>query len=144
LSGITRHINGWPFACYPTFSLPPLQQISILTVVAVAPSGTETTVTNFGFPYHRYYGLSKNILAIDDAFVRNDRLLLVWARAVQVAPELRSTTAVKFYGENWCVDPDLWSRNPENRKLLFVWRPPADGSISPPRTNTHLLGTEWQ
>jgi hypothetical protein len=144
LGGITRNINGWPFACYPTFSSPPPEQISFLTVVAVAPSGTETAVTNFGFPFHRYYGLSRNILAIDDAFERNDRLLLVWARAVRVAPELRATTAVKFYGENWWIDPDSWSRNPKNRKLLFVWQPPADGSISQPHANTHLSETEWQ
>jgi hypothetical protein len=76
--------------------------------------------------------------------VRNDRLLLLWARAVQLAPELRTTTAVKFYVENLWIDPDLWSRNPEDRKLLFVWRPPSDGSIPQPRANTLFSDTEWQ
>ena len=142
--GMSRHINGWPFACYPTFSWPPPEQIASLNLVAVAPSGGETVVRNFGIPYHRYHGLSRNILAIEDPFVRNDRLLLLWARAVQLAPELRTTTAVKFYVENLWIDPDLWSRNPEDRKLLFVWRPPSDGSIPQPRANTLFSDTEWQ
>ncbi len=142
--GMGRRINGWPFACYPTFSLPPPEQIASLNVVAVAPSGEETPVRNFGFSYHRFYGLSRNILAIEDPFVRNDRLLFLWVRAVQLAPELRTTTAVKFYVENLWIDPDLWSRNPEDRKLLFVWHPPSDGSIPQPHANTHFSYTEWQ
>jgi hypothetical protein len=113
-------------------------------VVAVAPSGEETVVRKFGFTYHRYYGLSRNILPIEDPFARNDRLLLLWARAVQLAPELRTTTAVKYYVENLWIDPDLWSRNPQDRKLLFVWHPPSDGSIPQPHANTHLSYTEWQ
>jgi hypothetical protein len=143
LGGATRHINGWPFACYPPFSLPVPDQIPSLSVIAVAPSGAEAAVRNFGFPYHRYYGLSMNILAIENPLVRNDRLLLVWTRAVRLAPELRATTTVKFYVENLWIDPALWSRNPKNRKLLFVWRPPADGGV-PPHLNTHLSYTEWQ
>ena len=142
--GVSRHINGWPFACYPTFSLPPPTQIASLGIVAVAPSGEEAAVRNFGFPYHRYYGLSRNILAIKDPLLRNDRLLLVWARAVRVTPELRTSVAVKFYVENLRIDPALWSRNPENRTLLFVWHPPADGSIPQRHSNVHLLATEWQ
>jgi hypothetical protein len=142
--GMVRHINGWPFACYPTFSLPPPEQIASLSVVAVAPSGGETVARNFGFPYHRFYGLSMNILAIEDPFMRNDRLLLLWARAVQMAPGLRSTTAVNFYVENWWIDPALWSRNPQDRKLLYVWYPPSDGGIPQPHTNVHISDVEWQ
>ncbi len=142
--GMSRHINGWPFACYPTFSLPPQRQIASLRVVAVAPSGAEVAVTDFGFPYHRYYGLSTNILSIKDPLLRNDRLLLVWARALRVTPQLRTSVAVKFYVENLWIDPDLWGRNPENRKLLFEWRPPADGSIPERYSNMHFSYTEWQ
>lgn len=142
--GVSRHINGWPFACYPPFSLPVPEQVASLSVVAVAPSGEETIVRKFGFPYHRFYGLSRNILAIADPIVRNDRLLLLWARAVQMAPELRSATAVKFYVENLWIDPALWSRNPQDRKLLYVWYPPSDGRIPQPRTNTRISAIEWQ
>src|SRR5690242_17769699 len=35
--GMSRRINGWPFACYPTFSSPPPDHIMSLSVVAVAP-----------------------------------------------------------------------------------------------------------
>lgn len=142
--GVTRHINGWPFACYPTFSLPPTERITSLGIVAVAPSGAETVVSELGFPYHRYYGLSQNILAIDDPVVRNGRLLLLWARAVYINPKLRATTAVKFYAESLWIDPDLWSRNPESRKLVFIWYPPADGSIPRQTANPHFSVTEWQ
>ena len=142
--GVSKHIDGWPFACYPTFSSPPPEQIASLSVVAVAPSGGETEVRNFGFPYHRFYGLSRNILAIDDPVVRDDRLLLLWGRAVQVAPELRPTAVVKFYVENLWIDPALWNRNPENRKLLFVWHPPSNGSVPQAHAKTHLSYTEWQ
>ncbi len=142
--GITRHINAWPFACYPTFSLPAPERIVFLDVTAVAPSGRETVVTNFGFPYHRFYGLTRNILAIEDPFVRNERLLLLWARAVQTNPELRTTTAVKFYVENLWTDPERWSRNPQDRRLLFVWYPASGGSIPAPQNNTIFTDVEWQ
>jgi hypothetical protein len=142
--GMGRHINAWPFACYPTFSLPPPEQIASLNVVAVAPSGGETVVRNFGFPYHRFYGLSRNILAIEDPIVRNDRLLLLWARAVQMAPGLRSTTAVNFYVENLWIDAALWSRNPQDRKLLYVWYPTSDGNIPRPHANAGISAVEWQ
>ena len=76
--------------------------------------------------------------------MRNDRLLLLWARAVQMAPGLRSTTAVNFYVENLWIDPALWSRNPQDRKLLYVWYPPSDGRIPQPHTNVHISDVEWQ
>jgi hypothetical protein len=140
--GVGRRINAWPFTCYPTFSLPPPEEIVSLSVVAVDSSGAEKPVRNFGFPYHRFYGLSRNILAIKDPVVRNDRLLLVWVRAVQVTPELR-TAAVRFYVENVWIDPDRWSLNPCDRKLLFAWYPPTDDSVPQARA-TLLSATEWQ
>jgi hypothetical protein len=142
--GIGRRINGWPFACYPTFSLPPPERIVSLGVSAVAPSGRETVVDNFGFPYHRFYGLSRNILVIENASARNERLLLLWARAVQTAPELRTTVTVKFYVEDLWIDPNRWGQNPQDRKLLYVWQPPPDGSIPQAGTPTIFTDTEWQ
>ena len=142
--GICRRINAWPFTCYPTFSLPPPEQIVSLSVVAVSSSGAEKPVESFGFPYHRFYGLSRNILAIEDPVARNDQLLLLWARAIQTTPELRTSLAVKFYVENVWIDPDRWSRNPRDRTLLFAWYPPADGDVPNPRTAMHFSDTEWQ
>ena len=143
MGGISRHINGWPFACYPTFSLPPPERIVSLSVAAETPSG-ETEVTNFGFPYHRFYGLSRNILAIEDPLARNERLLLLWVRAEKMNPDLRAATAVKFYVESLWTDPDQWGRNPQDRKPFFVWHPASNISIPQPYTNTRFTCTEWQ
>jgi len=142
--GINRHINAWPFACYPTFSLPPPEGIVSLSVVAVGPFGEEKPITNFGFPYHRFYGLSKNILAIQDPVARNDRLVLLWARAAQTTPQLRTTAEVKFYVENLWIDPDRWGSNPRDKRLLFTWHPPLDGSVPQLHSNVYLSDTEWQ
>lgn len=142
--GLSRHINGWPFACYPTFSSPAPTQIPFLRVVAVAPSGAEIAVREFGLSYHRYCGLARNILAIADPSVRDDRLLLVWARAVQTNPKLRTMTTVKFYVENSWIDPNLWSHNPSSRRLLFVWHPLEEGIIPRQPTKERFSDAEWQ
>lgn len=142
--GISRRINGWPFACYPTFSLPPGEQTEALDVIAVGPSGREQAVRDFGFSYHRFYGLSMNILNIEDSTTRNDRLVRLWARAIQTTPALRTTVAVKFYVESLWIDPDRWSRNPQEKGLLFVWHPAPDGSMPLTQTDLHLSFMEWQ
>jgi hypothetical protein len=142
--GAARRINGWPFACYPAFSAPPPQQIASLAVVAVFPSGEERAITDFGLSRHRVYGLGRNILAIEDPAVREGRLLALWQRAVETAPERRTATAVKFYAESLWIDPDRWSLNPRSRRLLLAWRLSPDGSIPEPRTKALFTDTEWQ
>jgi hypothetical protein len=141
-AGITRHVHGWPFACYPTFSSSTPERIPSLTLFFERPSGAEIPVADLGFPYHRFYGLSRDLLAIQDRVERDDRLRLLWSRAVQVYPELSAQGEARFYLEDLWINPGRWERNPANRRLLFAFDP-SEHPV-PTRGSALYPDVEWQ
>jgi hypothetical protein len=143
-SGAMRRINGWPFACYPTFSAPPPARIPLLSVAASFRGSPDREVKNFGIPSHLLYGLSRNILATDGVFRRDGLLLLLWKQAVATAPELRAATEVRFCLESRPIDPDRWSEVSTRGAPLFVWTPPPGGVVPDPGGDPIATDVEWQ
>ena len=142
-ASLGRHVSGWPFACYPVFSVPAPREIPALGIAAVDARGREASVTDLGLAPHRLYGLCRNILAIDDPADRDDRLRLLWAQALRMNPALASAAEARFTRETRAIDPELWPRNPRgSRIVLRVVPAAADGAPRPARPI--LPDAEWQ
>jgi hypothetical protein len=117
--GADKIISGWPFACYPTFSLPAREKLETLGLVAGTAPGEAIPVEIRGISYDRLYWVLTNILATSDPRLQQDRLRELWMFAVQSDPRLKGTTFVKFYRETWWTAPELWKSNPSEKHLLF-------------------------
>ena len=75
---------------------------------------------------------------------RNSRLLLLWKRALQTNPELKTTALVKFSLRRLWIDPDRWKDNPRSDDPLFAWRPPPGGLFAEPPAGRIFTDVEWQ
>ena len=117
--GANKIISGWPFACYPTFSLPASEKLETLGLVVVTASGESVPVEITAISPDRLYWVLANILATRDRRLQQDRLRDLWTFAVQSDPRLMRAIFVRFYRQTWSTIPELWESNPRDRHLLF-------------------------
>ncbi len=117
--GARKIVSGWPFACYPTFSLPAADKLETLGMVATTSSGETFPVEIKAISYERLYWLLSGILATRDPLLQQNRLRELWTFAVRSDPTFQKAISVKFLRQTLWTNPDLWKSNPVDQNLLF-------------------------
>jgi predicted DCC family thiol-disulfide oxidoreductase YuxK len=98
-TGAGEIVNGWPFACFPTFANVATSHISVLQIEAIGQDGrplpTDSAPLRSAFSDQRARGMFEAVL--DNPGVHDERLLALWQLCLQRAPELREARRIRFY-----------------------------------------------
>lgn len=124
LFGLARIVDGWPFACYPTFGYLAGPQVESLEVVPLSATGTPITLDKKDFkkqiPPQRFQGLTQRILRSNEEPIKQNRqLTALWQAFSRNSPNLEQVKSVQFYKTKLWSEPERKQKNPINRSLIF-------------------------
>ena len=128
--GANKIVSGWPFACYPTFSVPAADKVETVQLIALGPSGETVPIEIPAITYDRLYWVFGNILAIKDPLLQQARLRELWLFATESDPALKSVSSVKFFRKTSWTAPELWKSNLGDQHLLLELKLAACGAPS--------------
>ncbi len=121
--GVGHVVDGWPFACFPTFAGilgPERQSIMIFTV---SSSGEMIPVEEYSlsakFSTGRFKALIADILRSKDLEQRQNQLKALWQLWAEHDATLQRVNSIRFYRVTLLNSPERQSENPVNQELLF-------------------------
>jgi hypothetical protein len=122
--GIAGIMDGWPFACYPTFASLELEPIDTSLEVSVLSAEGDVIPLNKGdlslkFAPDRFRNLTWRILTTEDPDQLSMRLKALWRLWAREDVRLQEAATIRFYRVTLLTIPERRQENPVNRELLF-------------------------
>jgi predicted DCC family thiol-disulfide oxidoreductase YuxK len=126
--GTQKIMNGWPFACYPTFSSIAKDRFMTIDCQVIDSGGSERPFTIYALgntTKERISGLSTAIINLEDPNQRKEKFLALWRVISANDSNLGLVKKVKFYFIEKYTDPAKKFLNPIQRKVAFEFNPEA-------------------
>ncbi len=122
--GTKQITQGWPFACYPTFSDLAHGTTTTIEIEADSFNGKKVVLTQHqmsnNFEEHRFRGLLSKILATKDKKLQEMQLNALWTLYTRYNSHLGNIKTVYFYRVERLTSPEMKKHNLLKRELILV------------------------
>ncbi len=122
LFGFTQTMDGWPFACYPTFrkAQGPIDKVADLKFYDKTNKPIDEK--RIGKGGKRIRQLLKKILALKDPEERKEKLTSFFSVFETTHPKLRKVETIEVYKSQYLVFPENFKSGPVKTKRIGVYK----------------------